>query len=93
VGSVATSLWFVNDTKSSAVWAKTTVGARPDGLKLAPLIVIRLFVEFTTALKIIGAVAHQAGAATNMDAITNDVVRKCLGNWDILLCRSKQCIE
>jgi len=68
------ALWFVNDSTASVVVAKTTVGARPDGLKLAPLTVIRLFVVFTTALKIIGAVAPQAGAARNMDAITNDVI-------------------
>ena len=55
-----------------------TVGARPDGLKLAPLMVIRLFVVFTTALKIVGAVAPQAEAARHMDATTNDVIRKCL---------------
>jgi hypothetical protein len=62
--------------------AKTTVGARPDGLRLLPVMVIRLFVVFTTALKIIGAVALQAGAARSMVAIRNDVVRKCLGTWE-----------
>jgi hypothetical protein len=66
----------------SVVVAKTTVGARPDGLKLDPLMVIRLFVVFTTALKIIGAVAPQAGAARNMDAITNDATRNCLNTWE-----------
>src|ERR1039458_7296431 len=83
-GKRAPALWFVNDSTVSVVVAKTTVGARPDGLKLAPLMVIRLFVVFTTALKIIGAVALQEGAAAvNMDAITNDVIRKCLGTWGI----------
>jgi hypothetical protein len=47
---VATSFWFVNDTKASAVWAKTTVGASPDGLKLSPVIVMRLFDLFKTVL-------------------------------------------
>jgi hypothetical protein len=81
-GNVATSFWFVNDTRASVVWAKTTVGASPDGLKLLPVMVIRLFVVFTAALKIIGVVALQAGAARNMNAIRNDVVRKCLGTWE-----------
>jgi hypothetical protein len=40
----------VNDANASAVWAKTTVGARPDGLKLAPVMVTWLFEMFTTAL-------------------------------------------
>jgi hypothetical protein len=71
----------------SVVVAKTTVGARPDGLKLAPLMVIRLFVVFTTALKITGAVALQAGVVRSMDAITNDAIRKCLSTLEFLLCR------
>jgi hypothetical protein len=76
-GSVAISFWFVYDNRASAVWAKATVGAGPNGLKLAPLMVMvmRLFVVFTTALKITGAVALQAGAPRNM---TNAAIRNCL---------------
>jgi hypothetical protein len=50
VGSVATSFWLANDTKARVVVAKTTFGARPDGLKFFPVIVMWLFDVFTTAL-------------------------------------------
>jgi hypothetical protein len=50
VGSRATVLRLVNDTKVSAVVANNTFGARPEGLKLAPVIVTWLFDKFTTAL-------------------------------------------
>jgi hypothetical protein len=40
----------VNETRASGVWAKTTVGASPDGLKLFPVMVIWLFDFFNTVL-------------------------------------------
>jgi hypothetical protein len=50
VGSFARALLFVNDNRVSVVVAKTTLGARPDGLKLVPVMVIRLVVVFSTVL-------------------------------------------
>jgi hypothetical protein len=49
-GNFATALWSVKDTKVSVVVANTTVGASPEGLRLAPFMVIRLVVVFTTVL-------------------------------------------
>ncbi len=49
-GSVATSLWLVNDTRVSVVVSKTTEGAIPDGLKPFPVMVMRLFDVFPTVL-------------------------------------------
>jgi hypothetical protein len=49
-GKVATATWSVNDANSKAVWANATVGARPDGLKFWPVIVIWLLEVFTTVL-------------------------------------------
>jgi len=49
-GRVATSRRFVNDARVSVVVANTTFGASPDGLKLAPLMVMWLFEVFTTVL-------------------------------------------
>jgi hypothetical protein len=56
-GNCATTLRFVNDTRASAVWAKTTVGASPEGLKLFPVIVIRLFDPFNAVLYTTGTAA------------------------------------
>jgi hypothetical protein len=50
VGSLATALLFVNDNRVSVVVAKTTVGASPAGLKLLPVMVIRLVVVFSAVL-------------------------------------------
>jgi hypothetical protein len=50
VGRCATACWFVKEASPRWVCAKTTVGARPDGLKLLPVIVIWLLDVFTTVL-------------------------------------------
>jgi hypothetical protein len=47
-GSVATIVTFVNVTRVSLVVARVTVGATPAGLKLCPVMVIWVALEFTT---------------------------------------------
>jgi hypothetical protein len=49
-GNRATALLFVKDTRASVVWANVTVGGRPVGLKLSPVIAMWLLVVFTTVL-------------------------------------------
>jgi hypothetical protein len=41
---------FVKDARANVVLATTTLGARPDGLKLFPVMVIWLFTVFKTVL-------------------------------------------
>jgi hypothetical protein len=48
LGNCATASLFVNETRTSGVWANTTLGASPVGLKLVPVMVIRLFEPFMT---------------------------------------------
>jgi hypothetical protein len=74
-GSVATSLWFANDTRFSVVVAKTTVGASPEGLKLVPVMVMRLIEVLSTALSIAGAVDAALRPANIRDAREPNSIR------------------
>jgi hypothetical protein len=75
----ASTVWFVKDTSAKVVLSKDTVGAVPEGLKDAPLTEICWVELLTTALRIIGAVAPQAGRTRNTEAVRNDVRRDWSG--------------
>jgi hypothetical protein len=75
VGNCPNALWSVNDTRDSVVVAKTTFGARPAGLKLAPVMVIRLFVVFTTVLLMAMAALASGAWSTSIDGSANKAIR------------------